>query len=79
MLEAQAEMVFWWDTQAKKREVGRPTKNRNPSVTILVAGVDGLPDKMTISRWRKRLVLPEAFERGREPYRQTPRDDPRRC
>ena len=62
-LEAQAEFVLWWDTQAEKREVGRPTKNRNRSVTILVAGENGLPDRMTISRWRKRLGLPEAFER----------------
>ena len=55
--------VFWWDTQAEKSEGGRPTKNRIPSDTGLVAGANGLPDRLTISRWRKRLGTPEAFER----------------
>ena len=59
-LTAQAELVFWWDTQANKFKGG---DQRNRSVTLLVAGSDGLPDRMTLSRWRKRLGLPEAFER----------------
>lgn len=62
-LEAQAEFVLWWDTQAEKSEGGRPMKTGNRSVTGLKAGEHGLPDKMTISRWRKRLGTTEAFER----------------
>ena len=54
------EFVFWWDTQAEKFKGG---DQRNRSVTLLVAGENGLPDRMTLSRWRKRLGTPEAFER----------------
>ena len=60
--EAQAEFVLWWDTQAEKdKGGGNVTGNR--TVTGVKAGEHGLPDKMTISRWRKRLGTPEAFER----------------
>lgn len=58
-LEAQAEFVFWWDTKGPgsnhggQRAKGR--KQGNGSVT-------SLPDKMTISRWRKRLNDPVSFE-----------------
>ena len=55
-LEAQAEFVFWWDTQAEKSEGNK--HGRIPSDTAVVAGKNGLPDKMTLSRWRKRLGVP---------------------
>lgn len=58
-LEAQAEFVFWWDTQAQKAQ-GRPGK-RNGSVTVL-SGTNGLPDRMTISRWRRKLNDPAIFD-----------------
>ena len=51
-----ASFVLWWDTQAEKSKGGRPMETRDRTVTGLVAGSDGLPDRMTISRWRKRLT-----------------------
>ena len=60
-LEAQAEFVLWWDTQAEKRD-GRPNKNRYGSVAVF-AGRDGLPDRTTITRWRAKLNDPEKFEK----------------
>jgi DNA N-6-adenine-methyltransferase (Dam) len=59
-LEAQAEFVVWWDTQAEKQD-GRPTRKRFRSET-LIAGRDGLPDRLTIHRWRVKLNDPEKFE-----------------
>ena len=53
-LEAQAEFVLWWDTQAEKSKGGGSTRSRS-ATGGLVAGSDGLPDRYTISRWRKRL------------------------
>ena len=38
-------------SQAEKLK-GRPSGKRNRSVTLLVAGENGLPDRMTLSRWR---------------------------
>ena len=58
---AQADFVFWWDTQAEKSK-GAAEKRRNRSVTALKAGENGLPDKMTISRWRRALNAPDVFE-----------------
>ena len=46
-LEAQAEFVFWWDTQAEKFKGG---DQRDRSVTLLVAGVEGLPPAFTYTR-----------------------------
>ena len=61
-LEAQAAFVAWWDTQASRPRDGRPQKNRDRSVMVF-PGERGLPDKMTISRWRRKLNDPVAFER----------------
>ena len=52
--------MLWWDTQAEKSKGAlgdkRPNSERgNRSVTALKCGENGLPDKMTLSRWRKRL------------------------
>jgi phage N-6-adenine-methyltransferase len=58
-LEAQAEFVWWWDTQVEKQE-GRPEK-RHRSET-LIAGQNGLPDRQTIHRWRSKLGDPDTFE-----------------
>ncbi len=65
-LTAQAEFVFWWDTQAAKAQGQRTDQLRNGSVTKLQAGHDGLPDRMTISRWRKKLNDPRDFEMAYE-------------
>ena len=62
-LEAQAEFVFWWDTQAEKAQGRRSDlKHRNRPVTMFQAGENGLPDRMTISRWRAKLNDPAKFE-----------------
>ncbi len=62
-LTAQAEFVFWWDTQAAKDTGGRPPgKTRTRSGTGLRAGENGLPDRNTIQRWRKKLNDPRDFE-----------------
>lgn len=62
-LEQQAEFVLWWDTQVEKQHGGdrKSANHRNRSVT-LIAGRDGLPDRMTISRWRAKLNDPDMFE-----------------
>ena len=63
-LEAQAAFVYWWDTQTTKDKGGRPQKTGNRPVTsFLRPGEDGLPDRMTISRWRRKLAAADAFER----------------
>ena len=62
-LEAQAEFVYWWDTLTAKDKGGRPLKTGDRSVTGFVRpGEHGLPDKKTISRWRRKLNDPAAFE-----------------
>jgi ParB family chromosome partitioning protein len=63
-LEAQAEFVFWWDTQAKKDKGGGDVRNtRRRSVTgVQTAGRDGLPDRSVIDRWRRKLNDPDRFE-----------------
>ena len=61
-LELQAELVLWWDTQAEKSK-GAATKRRSRSATALVAGADGMPERYTLARWRKRLGMPDTFER----------------
>lgn len=60
-LEAQAEFVFWWDTQAEK-DKGAAQPRRNRSVTALRAGRDGIPERMVIDRWRRKLNDPARFE-----------------
>ena len=63
-LEAQAAFVYWWDTQTTKDKGGRPLKTGDRSVSGFVRpGEHGLPDKKTISRWRRKLAEPAAFER----------------
>ena len=59
-LEAQAEFVLWWDTQAEKSTGNRYGRNR--SVTAVQAGKDGLPGRMVINRWRQKLSDPDDFE-----------------
>ena len=62
-LEAQAEFVYWWDSAGPGLTRGRPHKKGNRSVTdSLQPGEHGLPDKMTVSRWRRKLNDPAAFE-----------------
>lgn len=62
-LEAQAEFVYWWDSRDKNKGAAQPRDNRS---------VIALPDAqlaerlgtslMRISRWRKKLNDPQAFE-----------------
>jgi hypothetical protein len=70
-LEAQAEFVVWWDTQAEKVQGARGErgpgrgyrgKRRSRSATPFLAGQNGLPDRYTIARWRAKLADPEQFE-----------------
>lgn len=68
-LRAQAEFVLWWDKQDKQQ--GYRTPRRNRSVTPL-AGKNGIPERMVLSRWRKLLdeaklllMLSDAKERCR--------------
>lgn len=62
-LEAQAEFVFWWDTQAEKAQGQRTDlKPRSGSATKSQAGRDGLPDRSVIDRWRRKLNDPDRFE-----------------
>lgn len=61
-LEAQAEFVVWWDTQAPKEPVGRPPKNSYRSERVLRLGANGLPHPTVVSRWRGKLTDPVKFE-----------------
>lgn len=61
-LEAQAEFVYWWDTQVEKSKGGRPEKTRSRSATGFEAGKEGIPDRYVIDRWRKKLNDPDKFE-----------------
>lgn len=61
-LEAQAEFVFWWDTQAKKAPEGRPRKNSVRSDAVSRLGHNGLPNEQIVRRWRNRLNDPDKFE-----------------
>ena len=61
-LEAQAAFVAWWDTYATKNKGGRPQKTSDRPVHGFDAPPDGL-DLRTISRWRRKLAGPDAFER----------------
>lgn len=62
-LEAQAEFVFWWDTQVEKSKGGRPSQKPVSDLSrVFEAGKDGLPDRQTIQRWRKKLNDPDKFE-----------------
>jgi phage N-6-adenine-methyltransferase len=65
-LEAQAEFVLWWDTQATKAPAGRPKKNSGRSAGVSQLGADGLPDEYVVRRWRKKLSDPDKFETAYE-------------
>ena len=70
-LEAQADFVVWWDSRAKNKG-GRPDKTDNRSVIGL--GDADLAEclgtsLMRISRWRKKLNDPKAFENTYEALR----------
>ncbi len=58
-LMAQREFICWWDGREKQQ--GARTPRRNRSVTPL-AGHDGLPDRMTLLRWRSKLKDEQQFE-----------------
>lgn len=62
-LEAQADFVAWWDTRASKAKNQHGAGNGSVTGTLDKPGKNGLPDKMTISRWRAKLEPPERFER----------------
>ena len=64
-LTQQAEFVAWWDTQVEKNK-GAAQKRRNRSVTALTAGENGLPARMTLSRWRRRLGTSEKLAQALE-------------
>jgi ParB family chromosome partitioning protein len=67
-LEAQAEFVFWWDSRTK-------TKNQHDADNRSVTGKDAHlaetlgTSLMRISRWRKKLNDPRAFENTYETLR----------
>jgi phage N-6-adenine-methyltransferase len=61
-LTAWREFVLWWDA-IQKDKGGRPSKTRiRPDTGFPIAGQNGLPERLTISRQRKRLKAPEKFE-----------------
>lgn len=63
-LDAQAEFVFWWDTQANKDKGGRPTKLSTGRVGGFDRlGEDGKPTERIVRRWRQKLNDRDAFER----------------
>jgi phage N-6-adenine-methyltransferase len=68
-LTAQAEFVLWWDTQVEKQQgsrgVGKKVASQIGDATFR-AGDNGLPDRQTISRWRKKLNDPDRFETAYE-------------
>jgi ParB family chromosome partitioning protein len=62
-LEAQAEFVSWWDSQgpgASERRTRGETQRYRPET--VAAGRNGLPGRIIVHRWRKRLSAPGAFE-----------------
>ena len=68
-LTQQADFVNWWDTQVEKAQGARgdkrPNERRNRSVTPrLVAGENGMPSRMTLSRWRRKLGTPDRLAKS---------------
>jgi len=63
-LQAQAEFVFWWDTQAAKDKGGGDVRNtrRRPATGVQTAGKNGIPERSVIDRWRRKLNDPDKFE-----------------
>ena len=75
-LDAQAEFVLWWDSRTKNKGGGSEKKvsSKNSKITDNGSVIgDRVKDKhlaeglgtslMAISRWRRKLNTPEAFER----------------
>jgi DNA N-6-adenine-methyltransferase (Dam) len=60
-LTEQRAFVLWWDDQTKDKG-GRPSKTGFRSETGLRPGKDGLPGKLIIHRWRKKLAEEKRFE-----------------
>jgi ParB family chromosome partitioning protein len=60
-LTAQAEFVEWWDRTIEKLK-GRPSHKSLSDRKVFRAGKNGLPDNVTIARWRRRLNDPATFE-----------------
>ena len=58
-LTAQREFVVWWDQQEKDKGAATPGtdrgRRRNRPETASLPGRDGLPDRLTLHRWRKNL------------------------
>jgi len=61
-LTAWREFVLWWDALTDRDKQGRPTRKCNRPVTLPIAGKNGIPERMTISRQRKRLKEPDKYE-----------------
>lgn len=57
--DVRREFVLWWDSQ-ENPSGGRPKKTVTDRLR-LEAGKNGLPDRMTISRWRRRLSDDKEF------------------
>jgi phage N-6-adenine-methyltransferase len=81
-LRAQREFVLWWDAQEKQqgaRGLAGPGRGHKGEKTafqsgdaVLIAGRNGLPNRTTISRWRR------LFEDARD-FEKTLADAKRRC
>ena len=66
-LELQAEFIQWWDSNGLDQP-GRPSKKKpNGFVRNTRAGRDGMPDSMTLSRWRP-LKDAAKFEARKQRY-----------
>ena len=61
-LQAQADFVSWWDTQANKAKPGQPKKYSVRSDGILRLGKNGLPEEIIVRRWRDKLGDEGRFE-----------------
>lgn len=59
-LSRQREFVVWWDEQGFSK-AGSPILTDRKGIK---AGSDGIPDSITIHRWRTRLKSPEKFEKA---------------
>src|SRR5438093_758043 len=65
-LVEQRNFVLWWDEQKKAQGARRDLELRFRSETKFQAGKDGIPDRLTLHRWRVRLKDPEKFEQTRQ-------------
>lgn len=60
-LEAQAEFVYWWDTQGPGTEHGG--KRDRGKIADRKSWPSDLPSPLVVHRWRMRLNDPDVFER----------------